>query len=434
MNQIEVRAVSKYYRPAKERISVFDTLPVIGRIRRENAERKATARLAAGGKHKAKVQGIWALRDVTFDVGRGEALGIIGANGAGKSTLLRVLARVTMPTSGKIHGRGRLVSLLELGMGFQPELTARANIHLYGALYDIPSKVVDAQFDEIVAFAGIEKVVDNPLRTYSSGMYLRLAFSVALNLKPNVLLADEVLAVGDLSFQESCIERVRSFRDEGGTTLFVSHDMTAIRRICDRVLWLQDGQVRALGSTDQVVAAYESYMYEGETATKGKRDKLAGNEFISIRAARLLNEVGDEIGALRVGSDAIFEVRIETHHPNADFYLGVDVYGFVGGKQHVLRLLQERVSAHQSGLHTVRLRIPQHCFVDIPYTVNVAAVAVRDGIEHAVVAQSAFGFRAYTIGLAPEGGAANADRSKGVMRPQVTWSVEPPIQERQALL
>jgi lipopolysaccharide transport system ATP-binding protein len=338
-----------------------------------------------------------------------------------------------MPTSGKVYGRGRLVSLLELGMGFQPELAARENIYLYGALYGVPPSLIAQQFDAIVAFAGIERVVDNPLRTYSSGMYLRLAFSVAVNLKPDLLLADEVLAVGDIAFQESCMQRVQELRDAGASTLFVSHDMAAIRRICDRVLWLHHGEVRYLGPTDKVVAAYEAYTYEGETSTVlQERDQLAGNKFVSIRSARLLSEAGDEIGALRIGTDAIFELRIETRRPKLDFYVGIDVFGFPGTKQHLLRLAQERVPAPEAGLHIVNLRIPQDCFVDIPYIVSVAAVAVHDGIEHAAVIQSAFGFRGYMLGSVPFSSSTLPDRSKGLIRPAASWSVNTLIKQRQA--
>lgn len=429
MSQVQVCGIGKFYRAAKERISVLDSLPLIGSLRRTQAKRNAAEDAAAfsTNRKKVRVQGLWALRNVSFEVASGETLGIIGPNGAGKSTLLRVLAKITMPTTGRIIGRGRLVSLLELGMGFQPELSARENIHLYGALYEVPQKIIEAQFNEIVAFAGIEKFVDSPLRTYSSGMYLRLAFSVALNLKPDVLLADEVLAVGDIAFQESCIERVQNLRRDGGTTLFVSHDMAAIRRICDRVLWLHQGEIRQIGTADDVVTAYESFMYKGEASTtRHKLGILAQSDHITLRSARLLNSAGDETGALRIGADAIFEVRLETRMPSLMFFVGIDVFGLTGAKQHILRAVQNAVPAPQPGLYIVTLRFPQECFVDIAYTVNVAAVAVMNGIEHAVVAQSALGFRGYMLSPTSKDMTFTGERGKGLFRPDVAWTVATP--------
>src|SRR5438552_2159457 len=186
---------------------------------------------------------LWALRDVSFEVQQGEVVGIIGRNGAGKSTLLKVLSRITEPTSGRITIRGRVGSLLEVGTGFHPELTGRENLFLNGAILGMRRTEIIRKFDEIVAFAEIDKFIDTPVKHYSSGMYMRLAFSVAAHLQPEILLVDEVLAVGDAEFQKKCIGKMGEIAKEGRTVLFVSHNMNAIESLCDRALLLKHGQV-----------------------------------------------------------------------------------------------------------------------------------------------------------------------------------------------
>jgi len=200
----------------------------------------------------------WALNDVSFEVKQGERLGIIGRNGAGKSTLLKVLSRITQPTRGEVRLRGRVASLLEVGTGFHPELTGRENIYLNGAILGMTREEIRRKFDEIVAFAEVEKFLDTPVKRYSSGMYVRLAFAVAAHLEPEILIVDEVLAVGDASFQKKSVSRMEAAGQGGRTVVFVSHQMNQIRRLCDTVIWLDEGQVRAIGSTPQIVGAYET--------------------------------------------------------------------------------------------------------------------------------------------------------------------------------
>jgi len=203
---------------------------------------------------------IWALRDVSFEVPEGEAVGIIGRNGAGKTTLLKILARVTDPTEGYAEVRGRVGSLLEVGTGFHPELTGRENVFLSGAILGMSRRDIQRRFDEIVQFAGVERFIDTPLKRYSTGMQMRLAFAVAAHLEPDILLVDEVLAVGDLEFQRKCLGKMEEVGGEGRTVLFVSHQMNQIRRLCQRVLWLEGGQVVQEGPTAKVTAAYEVAM------------------------------------------------------------------------------------------------------------------------------------------------------------------------------
>ena len=199
---------------------------------------------------------IWALKDVSFDVRRGEVIGIIGRNGAGKSTLLKILSRITEPTEGYADINGRVASLLEVGTGFNQELTGRENIYLNGAILGMKRDEIERKFDEIVAFAEVEKFIDTPVKHYSSGMHLRLAFAVAAHLEPEILLVDEVLAVGDVAFQRKCLGKMSDDALQGRTVLFVSHNMQAVRSLCQKTIWLQDGQVRSMGDSDAIVEAY----------------------------------------------------------------------------------------------------------------------------------------------------------------------------------
>jgi lipopolysaccharide transport system ATP-binding protein len=198
----------------------------------------------------------WALRDVSFEVKRGEVLGIIGRNGAGKSTLLKIMSRVTTPTKGEVKIKGRVASLLEVGTGFHPELTGRENIFLNGAILGMTKNEIKKKFDEIVGFAEIEKFIDTPVKRYSSGMYVRLAFAVAAHLEPEILIIDEVLAVGDAQFQKKCLGKMGDVAKEGRTVLFVSHNMDAVRRLCDQTLILQQGSVSFSGYTDEAIHRY----------------------------------------------------------------------------------------------------------------------------------------------------------------------------------
>jgi lipopolysaccharide transport system ATP-binding protein len=198
----------------------------------------------------------WALRDVSFEILNGETFGIIGPNGAGKSTALKLMARILEPTSGQVMVRGRISPLLELGAGFHPELTGRENIYLNAALFGVSEAEARDRYQQIVEFSELQDIIDVPLKHYSSGMYMRLAFAVAANIIPDILLVDEVLAVGDEAFQKKCLRKIEEFQTEGRTIVFVSHDLDSVRRICQRTLWLDRGVVQAMGPTDDVVNAY----------------------------------------------------------------------------------------------------------------------------------------------------------------------------------
>jgi len=216
----------------------------------------------------AKMETFWALKDVSLEVKEGEVLGLIGRNGAGKTTLLKILSRITRPTEGWAEIRGRVRSLLEVGTGFHPELTGRENAYLSGAILGMGKREIDRKFDEIVAFAEIEKFIDTAVKHYSTGMYMRLAFSVAAHLEPEILLVDEVLAVGDINFQKKCLGKMGEVAKAGRTVVLVSHQLNQIRRLCERVAWVDEGGIRRSGPTHEVVAAYESAMTVSESARK----------------------------------------------------------------------------------------------------------------------------------------------------------------------
>jgi lipopolysaccharide transport system ATP-binding protein len=238
-----------------------------------------TDRIASFGKRGTTSVGanlpasdFWAVRDLSFDIGIGERVGIIGRNGAGKSTLLKLLGRITSPTSGRIVLRGRIASLLEVGTGFHPELSGRENIYVNGSILGMRRDEIQRRFDEIVDFAGVERFLDTPVKRYSSGMYMRLAFAVAAHLDPEILLVDEVLAVGDASFQAKCLGKMESISREGRTVLFVSHNMTAVATLCERAILLQAGRQVMDGSVDAVVAHYLESAPPGEAlATRSDR-------------------------------------------------------------------------------------------------------------------------------------------------------------------
>jgi lipopolysaccharide transport system ATP-binding protein len=225
--------------------------------------------LRIGEKVQDNQEELWALHDVCFSVEQGEVLGIIGRNGAGKSTLLKILSRVTAPTAGKIKVKGRIASLLEVGTGFHPELTGRENIYLNGAILGMGRREIDRKFDEIVDFAEIEKFIDTPVKRYSSGMYVRLAFAVAAHLEPEILVVDEVLAVGDAEFQKKCLGKMGEVAMEGRTVLFVSHNMSSVLQMCTRAMLLKNGQVSQLGSVPDIV---EQYVNENQLMVSCERD------------------------------------------------------------------------------------------------------------------------------------------------------------------
>ncbi len=252
---------------------------------------------------------IWALKDVSLEVEKGEVIGIIGRNGAGKTTLLKILSRITEPTEGYAEIHGRVGSLLEVGTGFHPELTGRENVYLSGAILGMKRAEIERKFDEIIAFAGMERFVDTPVKFYSSGMYVRLAFAVAAHLEPEILLVDEVLAVGDLAFQKKCLGKMENVAHGGRTVLFVSHDMAAIQGLCNRVYLLDDGHLVESGSPAEVIAAYVERFQSAQGIPLAERDDREGNGAFRFTEVVLRDAGWNPVDIVYSGQHVIISVR-----------------------------------------------------------------------------------------------------------------------------
>ena len=260
---------------------------------------------------------IWALKDINFEVQPGEVVGIIGRNGAGKSTLLKILSRITEPTTGKIDLHGRVSSLLEVGTGFHPELTGRENIYLNGAVLGMKRAEITRKFDEIVAFAEIEKFLDTPVKHYSSGMYMRLAFSVAAHLEPEILIVDEVLAVGDAAFQKKCLGKMSDVAKEGRTVLFVSHNIPAILNLCNRGVFLEHGQTQMIGSAEEVVTKYlaeaDDIKFNGEAILSD--DRPHPQTELRFRVVRILDDKGQPTELVKLSKGCRISIEYEILQP-----------------------------------------------------------------------------------------------------------------------
>ena len=253
------------------------------------------------------MEDFWALKDVTFDVAQGDVVGIIGRNGAGKSTLLKILSRIVEPTIGQVTMRGRVASLLEVGTGFHPELSGRENVYLNGSILGMKKREIDRRFDEIVAFAEVEKFLDTPVKRYSSGMYVRLAFAVAAHLEPEILIVDEVLAVGDAEFQKRCLGKMQEISKSGSrTVLFVSHNMAAIRSLCSKGILLNRGRVEATGDAASVVDTYMSA--EGGDLSSTKQFAKGSSASVWMKSAQILAD-GLPSSAIAMGSDISFKIE-----------------------------------------------------------------------------------------------------------------------------
>ena len=365
---------------------------------------------------------VWALNDVSFEAAPGTILGVIGPNGAGKTTLLKVIGRVTRPTSGVVHGYGRVVPLLALGAGFRPELSGRENILMNGAMYGISAAEIEEHLDEIIEFAGIAEFIDAPVKRYSSGMYLRLAFSVAVNMRPDILLADEVLAVGDLEFQERCLERVKAAGQAGMCVLFVSHDMEAIRRLCDRVLWLNEGKIVGVGSPDEITSAYERASWAVGTTNRKRRQAGSGNDAAEILFARL--EVGGkEVGAARVSDTLTVVIGVRTLQPGLEVrpVLDVKARGVVAFRS----VAPELVKIDAPGLYTARVTIPPHLLAETAYGCDATVAITRGDERMSIILYNALSFHVYDTNEAQSARGTFGGNIHGVVRPRLQWEVAP---------
>ena len=314
----------------------------------------------------------WALRDVCFDVKQGDTLGIIGKNGAGKSTLLKLLSRVTTPTTGNIKVKGRIASLLEVGTGFHPELTGKENIYMNGAILGMTKKEISNKFDEIVDFAGVELYVNTPVKRYSSGMYVRLAFAVAAHLEPEILIVDEVLAVGDAEFQKKCLGKMGDVATDGRTIIFVSHNMQAVQTLCKSALYLKSGMIADAGDTSKVINNYLSKEVSNCLHKEWNKDIDApGNDTITLLRASVIPQLENEIDAITVATDINIEfdftLNVSELYLNLSLFLysasGNCIFNVGSGAKHL-----------SNGKHTSRLKIPGKLLNDGIYTITLLFV------------------------------------------------------------
>lgn len=303
-------------------------------------------------------ESIWALRDVNFTVEEGKAVGIIGRNGAGKSTLLKILSRVTAPTSGQVCVKGRIASLLEVGTGFHAELTGRENIFLNGAILGMNRAEVRRKFDEIVDFSGVEKFIDTPVKRYSSGMYIRLAFAVAAHLEPDILVIDEVLAVGDSEFQRKCLSKMSDVTRHGRTVLFVSHNMAAVRSLCTETMYLENGSIVSLAETEEVITSYLSDI-EPQFAVATLRDRLdrQGSGRAKIIDFYVTNTLGEQQTKLESGGDYNFVMEYERPDNGEPIFDAVGSIGITDTDNELILLFRSNFSNQNFVLSAHRGRI-----------------------------------------------------------------------------
>jgi lipopolysaccharide transport system ATP-binding protein len=275
-------------------------------------------------------QTVWALRDVSFEIQRGEMVGLVGPNGAGKSTALKLISRIIEPTSGSIEVNGRIGALLELGAGFHPDLTGRENISLNGSILGLSRSEIRSRFDDIVSFAELERFIDVPVKNYSSGMYVRLGFSVAAHTDPEILLVDEVLAVGDASFQRKCLDRIRQLRQDGTTIVFVSHGLDTVRNLCGRALWLDQGRLELAGPTEKAVSAYlERVLQERRQAVlegSGGDAERWGSFEAEVLDVRLMSADGREVVSFQTGERFVVRVDYRAHRRIENPVFGLAIY------------------------------------------------------------------------------------------------------------
>jgi len=378
-----------------------------------------------------EVEEFWALKNIDFEVREGEVLGIIGRNGAGKSTLLKVLSRITEPSEGRVSIRGRVASLLEVGTGFHPELTGSENIFLNGAVLGMTRAEIRRKFDEIVAFAEVERFLDTPVKRYSSGMYVRLAFAVAAHLEPEILVIDEVLAVGDAEFQKKCLGKMSEVADHGRTVLFVSHNMNAIERFCRRVLWINHGMLQ--GSFDDVRTGVSAYLKAGNDRSQDGMWRNNGSEYDNSYFRPELLKVSSEQPHFQTGEPLsnkyaiIFSATGEIRSVDPAFNLGIAVYNDEGLLLFwsMLRDVADTTwPTLECGHAEFRVRLPPRLLNEGDYRVElIGGLHNLQWIFEPLISAPAVNF---SIG----GGLSDSSywvvRRPGVLAPVLTWDIQSP--------
>jgi lipopolysaccharide transport system ATP-binding protein len=332
----------------------------------DGAMRAPLAWLRSRRQKKLQQEDFWALKDVSLRINKGEVVGVIGSNGAGKSTLFKILSRITIPTEGRVLIDGRAASLLEVGTGFHQELTGRENIFLNGAILGMTRAEIVRRFDEIVEFSGVEEFLDTPVKRYSSGMYVRLAFAVAAHLEPDILIVDEVLAVGDAAFQKKCLGKMGSFASSGKTVLFVSHNMEAIRALCQRCVWMKNGRVHRDGKTDEVVEAYFNSVSSEQSFSCSNPDYG-----LTVHKVVLRNERGEESGQFCPGEDLTVEISYDAKKRIEKPIIALGVLGLNGSCFTSNMLLDGNRPAFLSGVGKITCTFKSIPLLPQSYTVKM---------------------------------------------------------------
>jgi lipopolysaccharide transport system ATP-binding protein len=383
------------------------------------------ARRLTGQEHRHSHQEVWALRDVSFEVDQGEVLGFIGRNGAGKSTLLKVLTRITAPTAGRAEIRGRVGSLLEVGTGFHAELTGRENIYLNGAILGMKRREIDQRFDRMVEFSGVEKFIDTPVKRYSSGMYVRLAFSVAAHLEPEILLVDEVLSVGDAEFQRRCLGRMEELGSTGRTVIFVSHQLPAVAQLCDRAIQLDSGSIVNEGPPAEVIAQYLHQTHSSGFEREFVDEEAPGNDVARILGVRVLPDEGMPPGIHDVRRPIGVEIVFRVLKPKP-LFPKVKVLDREGAIAFNALDTDERWNDPVApGEYVSTAWMPGSLLNEGSVNVEVAICSIDfPKLEHHAALYEAVSFEVLDAGEGDTARGAFGGQLRGVVRPLLEWTVE----------
>jgi homopolymeric O-antigen transport system ATP-binding protein len=415
---VAVEGISKKYRIGQFH-AAYDTL--------RDTVASGAQRVMRREEETREERDIWALKDVSFSLPEGRVLGVIGRNGAGKSTLLKILTRITAPTEGRAEIRGRVGSLLEVGTGFHPELTGRENVFLNGSILGMRRSEIKRKFPDIIEFSGLEQFLDTPVKRYSSGMYVRLAFSVAAHLEPEILLIDEVLAVGDFEFQRRCLGRMEDLSQSGRTVIFVSHNLQAVTRLCDTAIMLEHGQLVQEGSSEDVVAHYlRSGRIGGSERTWADLESAPGNKNAKLRWARVVDEDGDTVSNVDVrkpvGIEFGYRVTRE-RWPLAPKIKVIDQQGVV-----VFNAMDTSPRWHEPtpvGDYVATAWIPGNLLNEGLMSVEVAVVSMKSMklLPHAGM-RDAVSFHVVDPGEGDSARGTYLGQWRGVVRPLLEWTTE----------
>jgi lipopolysaccharide transport system ATP-binding protein len=413
---IEVDSLSKKYRLGEYQ-AAYGTL----RETLVHAGRRLTGR-----EHNRPASEVWALRDVSFQVPEGQVLGIVGRNGAGKSTLLKILTRIATPTAGRAEIRGRVGSLLEVGTGFNQELTGRENIYLNGAILGMKRREIEARYDDIVEFSGVEKFIDTPVKRYSSGMYVRLAFAVAAHLEPEILFVDEVLSVGDAEFQRRCLGRMEELANTGRTVVFVSHALPAVAQLCDRAIWIDSGQLVGDGRPPEVIASYLHQTHSAGTERVWPVESAPGNDLAKILAIRVPSHDGMPPGVMDVRRPIAVEIEFRVLRDGKPLFPKIKVLDQEGAIAFNAMDTDERwLEASPPGDYVATAWIPANLLNEGSAIVEPAICSIDfPKLQHHAAVYEAVSFEVLDPGEGDSARGQFGGQWRGVVRPLLEWTCE----------